>query len=508
MHLPLATLSAGATTLLVVYLALGVLLFVYGSHAYLMTWLHHRLGRRATPPRAAEGEAWPRVTVQLPLYNELYVVRRLVDAVCAFDYPRERLEIQLLDDSTDETAAAVARLVAEKRALGFDIAQVRRARRVGYKGGALREGLAVATGEFLAVFDADFEPPADFLRRTIPHFADPGLGMVQARWGHLNEEYSLLTRAQAVALDGHFLVEQTARNRSGAFINFNGTAGIWRRAAIQAAGDWQDDTLTEDLDLSYRAQLAGWRFLFLPDLVCPAELPVEVNGFKGQQFRWAKGSAQTALKLLPRLWRAPHRLFVKLQATIHLTNHCVYPLLVAVALISLPALRLYTGEAAARPAFDWATLLVVASLGHPLLYLYAQSRLRRDWLRQLPMIPVMIALGMGIALNNTRALLEAAAGVRSGFNRTPKYDLRARGDRWQTKKYRVPLSVGVAAELALGLYLAVSAAYSVRHGLWAVAPFLALYAAGLLYVGGLSLGHALARPAGQDDGVAPVEAAA
>lgn len=498
MSFPLATLTPYATVLLTVYLALGVLLFVYGSHAYLMTWLFHRLGRRSTAPGVVDDAVAPRVTVQLPLYNELYVVRRLVEAVCAFDYPRHRLEIQLLDDSTDETAAAVARLVLEKRALGFDIVQVRRTRRVGYKGGALREGLTAATGEFLAVFDADFEPPADFLRRTIPHFADAGIGMVQTRWGHLNESYSLLTRAQAVALDGHFLVEQTARNRSGAFINFNGTAGIWRRAAILAAGDWQDDTLTEDLDLSYRAQLAGWRFLFLPDLVCPAELPVEVNGFKGQQFRWAKGSAQTALKLLPRIWRAPYGLFVKLQATIHLTNHCVYPLLVAVALLSLPALQLYTGEAAARPAFGWATLLVLASLGHPLLYLYSQSRIRRDWYRQIPMIPVMIALGMGIALNNTRALIEAAAGVPSGFNRTPKYDLRRPDDRWQAKKYRVPLSVAVTAELALGLYTAVAAAYSVAHRLYGVTPFLALYAVGLLYVGGLSLAHALARPARRD----------
>lgn len=477
-----------ARIFLAIYLAFGGLLFVYGVHAYVVTWLYHR-HRRDAPPAPPFPDPAPRVTVQLPLYNELYVVRRLVDAVCAFDYPIDRFEIQLLDDSTDETSDAVRRLVEEKRALGFQIAQVRRSHRVGYKGGALREGLAVAAGEFLAVFDADFEPERDFLRRTVPHFADPRVGMVQTRWAHLNERYSLLTRVQAVALDGHFLIEQTARNRSGAYINFNGTAGVWRRAAILDAGNWQDDTLTEDLDLSYRAQLRGWRFVFLPDVTCPAELPAEVNGFKGQQFRWAKGSVQTAVKLLPALWRAPSSLFVKLQASIHLTNHAVYPLLLGVALMSLPALHLHATIPAARAAFGWATLFIVASLGHPILYLYSQSRLHRRWPLRVWMLPVTIALGMGIALNNTRAVAEALLGIRSGFNRTPKYDLRRRGDLWVDKKYRVALSWVVPLELALGVYGAVATAYSLIHGQYAVTPFLFLYALGFLYIGGLSVGH-------------------
>lgn len=474
----------------IVYLLVAGSLFVYGAHAYLMTWLHHRHRRsKAAAPAGPSGE--PTVTVQLPLYNELYVARRLIDAVCAFDWPRDQLEIQVLDDSTDETSEEVAELVARKRAAGHRIDQVRRARRVGYKGGALREGLARAAGEYVAVFDADFLPPPDFLRRTIPHFADPNVGMVQTRWGHLNEDYSLLTRVQAVALDGHFVIEQTARNRSGAFINFNGTAGVWRRRAILDAGDWQDDTLTEDLDLSYRAQMAGWRFLFLPDVVCPAELPADVDGFKGQQFRWAKGSVQTARKLLPALLRSARSPFVKLQAFIHLTNHVVYPLLLLLALLTWPGIYLHAHRPEMRPFFRWATVFIVASLGHPLLYLYSQSRVRSDWWRQLSMMPGLIAIGMGISLNNVRAVLEAFGSNTGHFNRTPKYDLRIPGDGWKRKKYRVPGSWLVIGELTMGLYTGAAFGYSVAHGQWLVAPFLLLYSTGFLFVGGLSLRRAI-----------------
>ncbi|MDZ4806225.1 MAG: glycosyltransferase [Candidatus Eisenbacteria bacterium] len=494
-HLP--ELSPATWLFMALYLAVGAGLFVYGVHAYLMSWLYRKHEGRATSGKEGfEGAAHPIVTVQLPIFNEFYVVERLVEAVAAFDWPRDRLEIQILDDSTDDTVERVATLVARRREQGFQIEQVRRDCRTGYKGGALREGLALAGGEYVAVFDADFVPPPDFLTATIPHFADAQVGMVQARWGHMNEEYSLLTRAQAVALDGHFLIEQTARNRSGAFINFNGTAGIWRRATIEDAGNWQDDTLTEDLDLSYRAQLKGWRFVFLPGLVCQAELPVDIDGFKGQQFRWAKGSVQTAMKLLPELLRSRVGIFVKVQALIHLTNHAVYPLLLLLAIFSLPALILHANEPLVRRFFVVATFFVIASLGHPLLYLDAQRRLKRDWPRQLALMPILIALGMGIAVNNVRAVIEALAGVPSGFNRTPKYDLRQSSDKWRGKRYRVPVNAWPLLELALGAWTGAALVYSVWHGQWLAAPFLALYTAGLVSVGGASLARAFDSPGG------------
>ncbi len=481
-----------ALLFLVFYFLLAFALFVYGAHAYLMTWLYHR-HRRRTETSAGLDDDVPFVTVQLPLFNEIYVVRRLVDAVCAFDYPRDRFEIQLLDDSTDDTVDLVREIVAEKTALGYSIAHIHRTDRKGFKGGALREGLDKARGDLIAVFDADFVPPAGFLSGTVPRFRDPSIGMVQTRWGHLNEGYSLLTRIQAMALDGHFLVEQTARNRSGVFINFNGTAGIWRRQAILDAGNWQDDTLTEDLDLSYRAQLAGWRFLFLPDLVCPAELPAEVNGFKGQQFRWAKGSVQTAVKLLPAIFRSRRPAFLKFQAFVHLTNHAVYPLLLALAVMTMPALALHDRVPQVEGAFRWATVLIVASLGHPFLYMYSQKQIRRDWPRQLAMVPVMIAMGMGIALNNVRAIIEALAGIRSDFNRTPKYDLKTRADGWKGKKYRVPSTWISALEILLGLYTGAATVYSVLSAQYLVTPFLFLYSSGFLYVGVTSLRHARLR---------------
>lgn len=474
------------------YLVVSVLLFIYGVHAFLMTGLYHRRrhdrGVETGPSRAA-----PFVTVQLPVYNEIYVVRRLIDAVSRFDYPRDRFEIQLLDDSTDDTVLAVTALLEEKRREGFLVAHVRRNHRNGFKGGALREGLASARGDLVAVFDADFEPPSDFLARTVPCFSDPRVGMVQTRWGHLNSDYSLLTRVQAMALDGHFLVEQTARNRNGAFINFNGTAGIWRRQAIEEAGNWQDDTLTEDLDLSYRAQLRGWTFVFLPDVVCPAELPVEINGFKGQQFRWAKGSVQTARKLLPGILRSGNGAFTKFQAIVHLTNHAVYPLLLLVALMSVPALLVHHRVPASRELFGWLTGLLLASFGHPVLYLYSQSQLRRDWNRQVFLVPVMIAVGMGLSVTNVRAILEALGGIPSGFNRTPKYDLRRPADGWRGKRYLAPGTGLSIAELLLGLYMTGATLLSLALGQYLVTPFLLLYASGFLYIAGLSIRHARPR---------------
>ncbi len=471
------------------YFGIALALFFYGLHAYLMAFLHSRALRRA-PRRPAPGSL-PRVTVQLPVFNERYVARRLLDAAAGLDYPRDRLQIQVLDDSTDDTTALVAARTAELRAEGLDVVHRHRAERRGYKGGALREGLAEASGELLAVFDADFLPPAGFLRETVPWFADPGLGMVQTRWTHLNEDWSILTRTQATALDGHFLIEHTVRNRFGAFINFNGTAGIWRRQAILDAGNWQDDTLTEDLDLSYRAQLAGWRFLYLPEVACPAELPAEVNGLKGQQFRWAKGSVQTARKLLPRVLRAPLSPFARIQAVIHLTSHFVYPLLVGLGLCSLPALLVLDRFPRVDWAFRAATVLVVASFGHPWLYVAAQRARGVGAGRALAMVPAVLAGNMGIAINNSRALVEALAGRRSGFNRTPKYALRSRADHWRGKRYRVPAGPWPWAELGLAAYTLAASAYAAAHGHYLAVPFLLLYVVGAGYLGGLSLSHAL-----------------
>jgi cellulose synthase/poly-beta-1,6-N-acetylglucosamine synthase-like glycosyltransferase len=467
------------------YFVIAVVLFLYGMHAYLMAWLYGRSHRRA-PARPGEGEL-PPVTVQLPLFNERYVVERLLAAVAAMDYPRDKLQVQVLDDSTDDTVDRVAELVRSWRERGLNVVQRHRTVRTGYKGGALREGLAEATGELVAIFDADFVPPPNFLAAVVPWFNDPGLGMVQTRWTHLNEEYSILTRAQAVALDGHFLIEHTVRNRNGAFINFNGTGGVWRKQAILDAGNWQDDTLTEDLDLSYRAQLAGWKFLFLPEVICPAELPAEVNGLKGQQFRWAKGSVQSARKLLWNVMRSPLPPFTRFQAFIHLTSHFVYPLLLLLGFSGLPALMILDGHPETGWAFKWATVLVIASFGHPWLYFVAERARGKSWSESLAMLPVVVAGNMGIAINNTRALVEALAGRPSEFNRTPKYALRTRSDHWHGKRYRVSATAWPWAELALAAYAMVAVLYALDHGHFLAVPFLLLYVSGAGYIGGVSI---------------------
>ena len=437
---------------LAVYFLISGMLFFYGIHAYLMAFLYVRSGRRVAAKPALEPEPpLPPVTVQLPVYNERYVIGRLLDAVTRLDYPRELLEIQVLDDSTDDTALEASALVSGLCARGWRAVHRHRRERTGFKGGALREGLAEARGSLVAIFDADFLPPPHFLRNTVPYFQDPAIGMVQTRWTHLNANYSTLTRAQAAALDGHFLIEHTVRNRHGAFINFNGTAGIWRKACILGAGDWQDDTLTEDLDLSYRAQLAGWKFLFVPHIECPAELPAEVNGLKGQQFRWAKGSAQTALKILPRLTRARLPAFVRFQALVHLTHHLVYPLLLLLGFMALPALWILDRYSETGTLFSLASLLAVASFGHPWLYLVAQRTQGRRLPEACLLVAYVVAGNLGIAVNNTRALVEGLAGFPSEFNRTPKYGLTSRGDHWRGKAYHPPPRSGLCSKLQLRL---------------------------------------------------------
>lgn len=474
-----------------------VLLCSYGVHRYWMLYLYHK-HKADRPPEPKRFGSLPRVTIQLPLYNELYVVERLLRAVTRLDYPRPLLDIQVLDDSTDETRAVSERLVAEYRAQGFDIAHVTRGNRDGYKAGALAHGLRTARGEFVAIFDADFLPEPDLLRRLIHHFTDPGIGMVQSRWGHINEDYSLLTRIQSVLLDGHFLIEQTARCRAGRFFNFNGTAGIWRRECIEDAGGWEGDTLAEDLDLSYRAQLAGWRFLYLPEVVTPAELPIEMNGFKNQQHRWAKGSVQACKKLLPALWRSDQSLAIKLEGTVHLTANLAYlPLLFVCFLLNPHFCRGFKPGLAWMLAVD-IPIFLAASVSIVLFYICAQRDLHRDWLRRLWLLPLLMAVGIGLSLNNARAVLEALCNHHSAFARTPKYgvghaDVRCRARRYRALKQWMPW-VEMACAVCISYFILVNFSF----GRWAMVPFLMLFLFGFLYVSAMSLlqqmGVRLARP--------------
>jgi len=434
------------------------------------------------------------VTVQLPIYNEYYVVGRLLRAVCSLDYPRDRLEIQVLDDSTDETTELLERLCAEYRAQGFQIEHVRRGTREGYKAGALRYGLERSRGEFIAIFDADFVPRPDFLRKTLPYFADPKVGMVQTRWEHLNADYSFLTQAQALSLDGHFAMEQAVRFRAGFFINFNGTAGVWRRECILDAGNWHTDTLAEDLDLSYRAQLRGWRFVFLPDVTTPAELPVEINALKLQQYRWTKGAIEVARKLLPRIWRAQLPLRIKAEATVHLTSNIVFPFILLVAVLNVPVVIVKNTVQGYDGYFTALSVFVLGAIGTFLFYLYAQRAVHWDWQRRLLLFPIFLAGSMGFAVNNTRAVIEALLGKRTEFVRTPKYHVVSRADRWHDKRY-VPrqLQPQVLVELLLGLYFLVGIAVSLYHAELAALPFQVMFLLGFGGIGVLSLRHALRR---------------
>ncbi len=484
------------------YFGVLSLLALYGLHRLSLVWIflresrRTRAGRSTQPDEATPGGSWPAVTVQLPIYNEYYVLERLLRAACGLRYPDGLLEIQVLDDSDDRTRHLAARLVASYRALGHDIHHIRRKGRDGYKAGALAGGMARARGELIAVFDADFIPPAEFLERTVPRFADGRVGMVQARWGHTNRDYSLLTRAQALLLDGHFVVEHGARHAAGRFFNFNGTAGIFRRACIEEAGGWQGDTLTEDLDLSYRAQLAGWRFELMPDLVVPAELPVELNSLRSQQRRWAMGSIQTARKLLPAVLTAPLPRPVKLEAIVHLTNNLAYPLLALLAILIVPALT-------ARADRPWTYLmldlpLLLAGTGSFALFCgVAQHGIGEDWRMGMLRLPALMAIGIGLCLNNGLAVLRALVSHEVEFHRTPKFCIGARepdGPRaWSRLAYRGPRSTLILLEVAFALYFAAAVALGLLQARYASLPFLLLFEVGFLYVSGIAIAQAVSR---------------
>ncbi len=473
---------------LVLYLSILVILAIYGVHRYHLVYLYLKNKDRITKPKAIL-QTKPRVTIQLPIYNELYVVERLVEAACNIRYPRELLEIQVLDDSTDDTVGIAAACVAKYRAAGVNIQHIHRDNRKGFKAGALENGLRFATGEFIAIFDADFIPAPTFLEDVIDYFSDAQVGMVQTRWGHINREYSFLTQVESVILDGHFVIEHGGRHLSGRFFNFNGTGGIWRRTAIESAGGWQHDTLTEDTDLSYRAQLAGWNFLYLPHIVCPAELPVEMNSFKSQQARWAKGLIQTAIKLLPRIMRSELPLKIKVEAFFHLTANICYPLMIALSFLLLPAMIVRFNQGWFQMLYIDLPLWLASTASVSTFYLISQRELYPDWRVRLKYLPFLMSMGIGLSVSNSKAVMEALLGIKTSFKRTPKYHIESKKDHWATKKYLRRTGVLPFLELSLGAYFVLIVFYAFTNENYPTIPFLMLFVVGFTYMGLMSILH-------------------
>jgi len=481
-----------------VYSVAAAGLFLYGINCYwlLSIFLRHRrkevvYDRKFLRDfyRTHTDNDLPLITTQLPIYNEANVVERLIKSICALDYPKNKHEIQVLDDSNDDTVEIVANLVKEYKQQGYLITHVRRPKRVDYKAGALNYGLKSARGQYVAIFDADFVPPADYLRKTIPFLLEnKKLCLVQARWGHLNSNQSPLTLSQSIGIDGHFIIEQSARSWGRLFMNFNGTAGIWRKSAIDSAGGWQGDTLTEDMDLSYRAQLVGWEMKFVYDVVVPAELPASVNAFKSQQYRWAKGSIQTAKKLLPRILKSKLPLKVKAQAILHTTHYMIHPLMLTTAVLALPLLLLYPLHMGNWSFSALCIIILTSSLAPSILYMVAQGVSNVHWARKIPAIPVLMAIGVGIAFNNTMAVLAAISGKKGAFIRTPKAGQKT------IKSYRTKLPMSSLVELSLSLYCVIGVAIYFEAQKYLVGPFLALYGIGFFVVGLLSILHHFKEP--------------
>jgi cellulose synthase/poly-beta-1,6-N-acetylglucosamine synthase-like glycosyltransferase len=471
--------------MLIPYFTILVILSVYGLHRYDMirTYFKHRK-KATTEPSLLRFEQLPPVTIQLPLYNERYVVERLIEEVLKIEYPKDLLQIQVLDDSTDDTAPFAEALVERYHTIGYPIEYHHRSNRHGYKAGALQAGLETATGEFVAVFDADFCPPADFLMRTVHYFADPKVGVVQTRWSYINRDYNFLTEVEAILLDGHFILEHGARSTAGYFFNFNGTAGMLRKSMIADAGGWQHDTLTEDSDLSYRAQLKGWRFVYLPGLDCPSELPVEMHGFQVQQSRWAKGLTQVAKKLLPAIWKADVSKRVKAEAFLHLTPNISYPLMIVMSALMLPVMivRFYMGV--------WHMVLIDMPLiaasfwSISLFYVIAQRELYpKSWKRTILLLPMLMAVGVGLTIINTRAVLEALFGVETAFARTPKYAIGDRPMNLEAKKYRRCSGWLPYVEILVGSYFAAMVAFAIETYNFFSIPFLLLFVCGYYWAG-------------------------
>ncbi len=484
----LYTWNAFDAALLIPYFAVMIVLAMYGIHRYTMVYLYYKHRKNYDPKPMGHFDELPFITVQLPIYNEQFVIDRLLEAICAMQYPADKLEIQLLDDSTDETQQVAAQIVDRYRALGHPVVYMHRTNRHGFKAGALDAGLKVAKGSLIAIFDADFVPPHDWLMNVVHHFTDPKIGMVQTRWTHLNRDYSLLTQVEAILLDGHFVLEHGARARSGDFFNFNGTAGMWRREAISDAGGWQHDTLTEDTDLSYRSQMAGWKFKYLPEIECPAELPIEMTAFKTQQARWAKGLIQTSIKVLPMMFKSNLPRKIKIEAVYHLTANLSYPLMIVMSALLIPAMivRFYQG---------WFQMLLIdvplfmaSSLSIAVFYVLSQRELfPKSWWKTFFYLPILMALGIGLTVTNAKAVMEAIFGIKSAFARTPKYSVAKKGEKSKAGKYRKRLLLTPWIELLIGAYFAMAIAYTFLNHNFFTAPFLILFVIGYWYTGLMSL---------------------
>jgi cellulose synthase/poly-beta-1,6-N-acetylglucosamine synthase-like glycosyltransferase len=474
--------------LLVPYFIVLTLLASYGVHRYVLVYLYYKHKKKQTIESAAHFPELPRITVQLPIFNEQFVVERLLEAISRIDYPLNKLDVQVLDDSTDETQAVARGLVAHYAGKGYPITYHHRTNREGFKAGALAEGLKTAQGEFVAIFDADFTPSPDFLLRTIHHFTDPKIGMVQTRWTHINRNYSFLTEVEAILLDGHFVLEHSGRACSSKFFNFNGTAGLWRRTAIEDAGGWQHDTLTEDTDLSYRAQLKGWKFIYLQDVECPAELPVEMTAFKTQQARWAKGLIQTGKKILPQVLKSDQPFHVKLEAWYHLTANLSYPLMIVLSTLLLPAMIIRFYQGWFQMLYIDLPLFMASTFSISSFYLVSQRELfPRSWPRALLYLPFLMALGIGLTITNTIAVMEALFGKQSAFARTPKYRVESKKDKIQGTKYRRRLGWIPWVELVIGSYFALTVYYALDNENYITVPFLVLFVVGYWYTGLMSL---------------------
>ncbi len=493
--------SALLIIILIFYCPAALWLFLYGMNNYYMIYLFLRKVKKETSGNQEflkqfwsnhSNNMLPKVTTQLPVYNERHVVERLIKAVVNIDYPKELHEIQVLDDSNDETKDIVSALVNKYSARGFNIKHVVRDNRDGFKAGALNLGMEKAEGEFLAIFDADFVPDKNFLYDTIPFFYErPRVAIVQTRWGHINRNYSLLTIAQSIGMDGHFIIEQGARTWNGLYMNFNGTAGVWRREAIIDSGGWNFDTLTEDLDLSYRAQLKGWKTKFLFDVVAPSELPVDINAYKSQQHRWAKGSIQTAKKVLPQVFKTNDSLIKKVEAFIHLNQYMVHPMMIILALFSFPLIVLLKVQISNMSvSLTMIILIFLISMGAfapTFLYIVSQKKGYKDWLKRCIFIPALMVIGCGIAINNTKAVLEALFNIKSDFIRTPKYGVTKRGRNILEKNYSLPLQAFFISEILLSAYCFMGFMQYTSNKKFVFGPFLLMYAIGFLYVGMLSL---------------------
>ena len=469
----------------VLYLLIVFVLAMYGFHNLMNAILY--LNSKSIPlkrRRMLPISEYPKVTIQLPIFNEKYTIERLLASVTKLDYPAECLQIQVLDDSTDNTATLTKQLVDQYRSQGVNIEWIHRIDRKGYKAGALSYGLQTATGELLAIFDADFVPEPDWLKKTVPLFNNKSLGCLQTRWGHTNRRFNSLTRVEAMAIDGHFIVEQAVRSQNDFFLNFNGTAGLWRRACIEDAGGWQWDTLTEDLDLSYRAQMRGWKIDYLPDVVVPAELPAHVEAFKNQQFRWAKGSFQVVKKILPKIFedsKLPWH--IRLLAILHLTGYGVHPLMLALLILTLPV-GLF-----APKAFNLFPLSILAGFGPPLVYLTAKASHTPPFIERLKLLPLLTITGFGLCLNTSLAVIEGLFGKGGVFIRTPKLNLNDASKKFKSvdRTYVVPVNPLVWVEFALGIYALITGIVLAPILGWGIVPWMIIYMLGFFYIGGMSL---------------------